>query len=285
MRLLGLLVVLALGGAATAHAADDTACNQAPGDRFFWVERAFCDLEMAGPERAQGVIIWNHGIRGTSESWKAPVPPTLRLLQRRGWDVVVIKRHHLAETMPGGPLYRTVRRTLEEAGLRKRAGYAKVALAGQSFGGYVALETIDTSPDLDAAIAFAPGVRAAGPQGALDAAIVERILQRARVGRLALVFPRHDAVFGNVPRGERAGRILATRDFPWWMVDESAPDVTGHGAATTSDFAIKYGSCLAEFLRSAPLPTGRFTCTSRVDDGRIVYELLAPRRSLAPVAR
>lgn len=237
--------LLLLAGSATASA-DELACNQTPGDRFYWIERAFCDLEMAGPQRAQGVIIWNHGIFGTTESWKAPAPPVLRLAQARGWDVIMLKRHHLAETMPGGPLDRTVKRTLEEVAARRQAGYKKVALAGQSFGGYVTMESIDVSSDIDAAIAFAPGVRSAAASGALDPAVIERILQRVRVGRLAVVFPKDDTLFGSIARGERARPILAKRDFAWLMVDEAADEIRGHGGAVTGRFALRYGPCLSE---------------------------------------
>jgi hypothetical protein len=38
--------------------------------------------------------------RLTNPSWGAPAPPAFRLLQARGWDVIMLKRHHLAETMP-----------------------------------------------------------------------------------------------------------------------------------------------------------------------------------------
>ena len=287
-RILSSLAVVWLAvstAAVAAHAAPgDLACNQDPGSRFYWLERAFCDLEMAGPERAQGLIIWNHGIQGTTESWKAPAPPVLRLVQARGWDVIMLKRHHLAETMPGGPLDRTVKRTLEEAAAQKKAGYKKIALAGQSFGGYVTMEAIDTSPDLDAAIAFAPGIRPHGGSGALDPAIVERILERARVGRLAVVFPKDDALFGNIARGERARPILAKRAFPWLMVDEEAGEITGHGGATTGRFALRYGRCLSAFLSAAAPAAGRFECQPTGDDWRVVRELLLPRDSRPPAS-
>jgi pimeloyl-ACP methyl ester carboxylesterase len=253
------------------------ACNQQPGNRFYWIERAFCDVELAGPERAQGVVIWNHGISGTLPQWQAPAAPALRVLQLRGWDVIMLKRHHLAETAPGGPLYRTVQRTLEEVVTQKKAGYRKVVLAGQSFGGYVTLEAIDSSPDLFAAIAFAPGVRPSGGSGALDPTEIERILGRANVGRLALVLPKDDAVFGNIARGVRTQPILARRDFPYLMVDETnAPEITGHGGGVTSRFALRYGHCLAEFLGAAALPVGRFACPPGGDDWRIVKDLVMP---------
>src|SRR5262245_36860396 len=124
--LLGLFISLAprMAGAQPG----DLACGQEPGNRFFWVERAFCDLPANGPERANGIIIWNHGISGTTQSWMAPAPPVFRLLQARGWDVVMLKRHHLAEVAPGNTLYRTVQRTLEEAASSRKLGYRKVVL-------------------------------------------------------------------------------------------------------------------------------------------------------------
>lgn len=228
---------------------------------------------MAGPDRANGIIIWNHGISGTNPSWRAPAPPAFRLLQARGWDVIMLKRHHLAETMPGGPLNRSVERTLQEAAAQRKFGYRKVVLAGQSFGGYVTLEAIDTSPDVFAAIALAPGVRPSSAAGRFDATTVEEILQHARVGRLALVFPKNDALFGNNARGERAQPILARREFPYLMIDETS-EITGHGGGASGRFALRYGLCLAEFLGAPTLPAGRFSCPTPGDDWQVVRELL-----------
>jgi pimeloyl-ACP methyl ester carboxylesterase len=280
---LALLAALLLPGRAghAQPAGAEQSCNQEPGNRFYWVERAFCDLEMAGPQRARGVIIWNHGISGTNPSWRAPAPPAFRLLQARGWDVIMIKRHHLAETMPGGPLARSVERTLQEAAAQRKLGYSRVVLAGQSFGGYVTLEAIDTVPDIFAAIALSPGVRSSGADGRLDPTIVEQIFQRARVGRLALVFPGSDALFGHIARGARAQPILAGRDFPYLMIDE-ASEITGHGGGVTGRFALRYGLCLAEFLASPELPAGRFTCETSRGDWGVVRELLMPAADKVP---
>jgi pimeloyl-ACP methyl ester carboxylesterase len=251
----------------------ELSCDEEPGNRFYWVERAFCDLEMSGPARAHGIVIWNHGISGTNPSWRAPAPPAFRLLQARGWDVIMIKRHHLAETMPGGPLTRSVERTLQEAAAQRKLGYRRVVLAGQSFGGYVTLEAIDTVPDIFAAIALSPGVRSSGADARLDPTIIEQILQRARVGRLAIVFPKDDALFGYIARGERAQPILARRGFPYLMIDETS-EITGHGGGLTGRFALRYGLCLAEFLAEAALPPGRFSCPAPGDDWGVVRELL-----------
>jgi pimeloyl-ACP methyl ester carboxylesterase len=281
---LALLAALLLPGrpGQAQPAGTELSCNQEPGNRFYWVERAFCDLEMSGPKRARGIIIWNHGISGTTPSWRAPAPPAFRLLQSRGWDVIMIKRHHLAETMAGGPLARSVERTLQEAAAQRKQGYGRVVLGGQSFGGYVTLEAIDTVPDIFAAIALSPGVRSSGADGRLDPTLVEQILQRARVGRLALVFPGSDALFGHIARGGRAQPILARREFPYLMIDE-ASEITGHGGGVTGRFALRYGLCLAEFLAAPALPAGRFTCETSRDDWGVVRELLMPAGDAEPV--
>jgi hypothetical protein len=269
-----LLLLLLLAPVTVFAAPDELACNQQPGNRFFWLERAFCDLPAYGPERASGVVIWNHGISGTTQSWMAPAPPALRLLQARGWDVVMLKRHHAAEASPN-TLYRTVQRTLEEARALKKAGYRKVALAGQSFGGYVTLEAVDSSADIDAAIALAPGVRSSSAAGQLDASITDRILQTAKVGRLALVFPRNDDLFGYQLRGASAQSILSRRTLPYLLLDETT-DITGHGGAVTGRFALRYGPCLVDFLAAANPPGTRFTCPPVGEEWPIVRELLVP---------
>jgi pimeloyl-ACP methyl ester carboxylesterase len=279
---LALAVVLALlPTAAGAASADELTCGQEPGNRFFWIERAFCDLPSNGPERANGIVIWNHGIYRTLESWRAPAPPAFRLLQARGWDVIMLKRHNLAEV--DNVLYRTVRRTLQEVAAARKQGYRKVVLAGQSFGGYVSLEAIDTSADIDAAVAFAPGSRASGATGRLDPGITDRILQRAKVGRLALVFPKDDDVFNHIVRGESAQAILSRRTLPYLLLDETS-GLSGHGGGVSGRFALRYGLCLADFLAAPSLPAGRFTCPPVADDWPAVRELLLPAPEQRPVS-
>jgi len=276
-----LAVVHGLGIAAAAEPVkDELACGQEPGNRFYWVERAFCDLSVNGPEKAQGVIIWNHGISGTTEQWRYPVPPAFRLLQTRGWDVIAIKRHNQGDAI-ANPLGRAVQRTLEEAKTQHKLGYRKIVAAGQSFGGYISLDTVDTSPDFFAVVAMAPGVRPGNASGRLDAAATDRILQRAKTQRIALVFPKHDAMFGNVVRGESANSILVQRGLPYLLLDETA-ELIGHGGATGGRFALRYGLCLAEFLTAPDAPSGRFTCPA-VDEWRVVRELLLRSNPPRPV--
>ncbi len=259
---------------------DEMACSQEPGSRFFWVERAFCDLDVHGPDKAQGLIIWNHGISQTLEEWRSPVPPAFRLLQARGWDVIAIKRHNLAERDTETSLYRTVQRTLEEAKKQRAAGYRKLVVAGQSFGGYAALETADRA-EFYAAVAMAPGVRAWGATGRLDPTITDRLLERANVARFGLVFPKDDALFGNLERGPSADKMLARRGLPYLLLDETS-DVKGHGGGTGGKFALRYGLCLVEFLSAPAIAAGRHACPAPKDDWTVAKELLLPKGQSPP---
>ena len=194
-------------------------------------------------------------------------------------DIYVVSAFELDERRERIPhrnaLYRTVQRTLEEAAALKKSGYRKVVLAGQSFGGYVTLEAVDTSSDIDAAIALAPGVRSSSAAGRLDASVTDRILQRARVGRVALVFPKDDALFNYLERGESAQAILSRRSLPYLLLDETS-GISGHGGGITGRFALRYGLCLADFLAAANPPAARFACPPVGDEWRVVRELLLP---------
>ncbi len=258
--------------AGSIMATDSMRCGQTAGSRFYWVERAFCDLPVHGPEKAQGIVIWNHGISGTNVQYAAPAALTLRLLQARGWDAVKLNRHNLGEGDTQRSLSRSVDRTLEEVKFQRKLGYRKVVVAGQSFGGWISLETAETSGDVFAVVAMAPGVRHGGA-GSLDVSITDRLLQWAKGERLAVIFPKDDVLFGKVTRGESALRALAGRKKPYLVLDETS-GLVGHGGGTGGNFALRYGMCLVEFLSAPSLPEGRFVCTPQADQWTVAKELL-----------
>lgn len=259
-RLAGAALALLLA-AGHARAADppDLRCEQEPGNRFFWTEWGFCDLTAHGPGRARGIVIWNHGISGTNEQYKAPPALVFRLLHARGWDVIKIARNNLGETSRDLSLSRATERTEAEIRAQLRRGYRRVVLAGQSFGAYIALETAAGARDVFAAVAMAPGVTVRGGVERIDPSITERLLQESKAARLALVLPPGDALFDNRVRGPGALRILARRGEPFLLVDETATAISGHGGGTGGRFALRYGPCLADFLSAESTP-GRFVC-------------------------
>lgn len=270
------------GSYAEAQARDDAAglvrdamrCGQLPLGRWFWVERAFCDMPWHA-SAAKGMVIWNHGIHGTVAQHAASVPPALRLLQAGGWDVIKIARNNLGETTGEQSLYRAVQRTREEIAVRRREGYSKVILAGQSFGGYITLDTAESSRDVYGVVAMAPGVRFGGT-GNLDMSVTERTLGALAVDRLALVFPRHDTLFGSLERGPGAAKVLARRDGSFLLLDETH-DIVDHGGGTTGKFAVRYGPCLVRYLTSPEVGKGPVRCAEDAAEQRGAAETLLPR--------
>ena len=238
-------------------AVDPLRCGQDPGSRLYWLEHGFCDIKVLGPEKARGIVIWNHGIMGTLAQHAAPPALALRLLRANGWDVIKINRHNLGE---GGDSYRRAeQRTEEEITAQRERGYRRVVLAGQSFGGRVTLE-VGASIELFAAVAFAPGMENTVGNTRTQAPTDQR-LRRVKAERLAVVFPGNDELFGNVERGRSAAPILAARGGPYLLLDETA-GLKGHGGGTGGNFALRYGRCLDDFLTAETVPAARFQCAA-----------------------
>lgn len=250
-------------------ATDPLRCGQEPGGRFYWLEHGYCDAKRHGPEAAQGLVIWNHGIAGTLAQHTAPPALALRLLQARGWDVIKINRHNLSENADS--YRRAEQRTLEEVRAQRARGYRKIAVGGQSFGGRVALEAGTASEDIFATVAMAPGMDTIMGTSR-DQAPTDNRLRLAKTERVAVVFPDNDELFGNPERGKTAGPVLARRGRPYLMLDESA-GLRGHGGGAGGNFAFRYGLCLVEFLSRPSVPQGRFECPA-ADGWAVARELL-----------
>lgn len=260
-------------GSELGAAEDPLRCGQEPGDRWSWLERGYCDLPRHGPGKAHGVILWNHGIAGTTVQHTAPPAAAMRMLQTRGWDVIAIKRHNLGESAQS--YRRGEERTLEEVRAQRALGYKKVVVAGQSFGGRVALEVARATEDIFAIVAMAPGMETT-VGNTRDQAPTDQRIAEAKVERMVVVYPAHDTLFGSVDRGRTSRPILARRAKPYLLFDESA-GLSGHGGGAGATFAMRYGLCLARFLSATEVPAGRFECNDASDVVTAVRELLPAR--------
>jgi pimeloyl-ACP methyl ester carboxylesterase len=103
-----------------------------------------------GTEKAIGAVIWIHGHSEVEDS-KSPTPPYVWNLHQAGWDTYRFDRMRDGDTLPA-----STRRLVEEVDKLKQEGYRKVALAGQSFGAFIALMAAGESSNIDAVIATAP---------------------------------------------------------------------------------------------------------------------------------
>jgi alpha-beta hydrolase superfamily lysophospholipase len=197
-----------------------------------------------GPARAEGVVVWSHGRSVEFEDSLAPTPAYIDVFVRAGWDAFRFDRMRADDTLP-----RSGAALAEIAEGLKREGYRRVALAGQSFGGFISLIAATRSDAIDAVIATAPaafGTAETAPGvWQLNATSLYEILAEVRGAPVALAFFSGD-VFDPGGRGPRARAILETRNVRHLVVDRPA-GLPSHWASGTDAFAARFGACLASF--------------------------------------
>jgi pimeloyl-ACP methyl ester carboxylesterase len=201
--------------------------------------------DLLGPERAMGVVVWNHGRSINVEDSESPTPPYLRTLRDSGWDVLRFNRPRDGDTLTA-----STRRLVEQVGQLKHKGYRRIVLAGQSFGAFVALMAADASEDVDAVVATAPAAFGSFDEfydsWRLNATRLYPLLERVKRARVML-FYFHGDDFDPGGRGERSRAILSTRQIGFSVVDQPA-FLVGHWASSTGLFLRRFGNCIRDFV-------------------------------------
>ncbi len=223
----------------------------APASAQTWIAPAFPGATPLGPHAAKGVVVWNHGRSVNSEDSEAPTPPYMALLRDNGWDAFRLNRMRAGDTLSksAAALARLVHKL-------KGEGYRRVALAGQSFGGFIALLAADASDQVDAVIATAPAAYGSFSDyydsWRSNATQLYPLLQRVRTARVMLFF-FHGDDFDPGGRGDRSQEILTLRHVAHVVIDQP-PELTTHWAATTPLFSRRFGGCILGFLDAPTVP-------------------------------
>jgi pimeloyl-ACP methyl ester carboxylesterase len=255
-----LLLVLAVAFTLLVHANPSTAMEP------YWIEPAFEPYPLKGPAAALGLVIWNHGVKGNLPEHQYPPPPLIQGLATRGWDVVKLNRNPLWENTWSNAGQRHVERLIEEVAAARVKGYGRIILAGQSYGGAIALTAAGAIDGLWGVIATAPSTGQAVIEHQITDRWSESIardtyneLRSLRRTRTVLVFPNADE-YVNIPRGSTARTIFAEKaELPFLLVDEAAP-IRGHVGAYSAEFN-PYASCVEHFVDPAIEPrAGEFRC-------------------------
>jgi dienelactone hydrolase len=240
--LCALLFVVVLAGPAAAQ---------------FRLESAFPDQKPLGPDKAKGVVVWNHGRSVSSEDSLSPTPYYVSTLQEAGWDALRLNRMRDGDTLQDSS--RALVRYVQQL---KERGYAKVVLAGQSFGAFLSLMAADASEQVDAVIATAPAAYGSFSEfydsWRRNATNLYPLLDGVRRARIMLFF-FHGDDFDPGGRGERAREILGARGLEHMVIDQPAA-LTGHWAASTGLFVRRYGDCIRNFIE-APALKGDEDCS------------------------
>jgi pimeloyl-ACP methyl ester carboxylesterase len=210
-----------------------------------WLASAYPDRPMLGPAKALGAVVWSHGRSVDSEDSKAPTPPYMALLRDNGWDTYRFNRMRDTDTLQRSSA------DLGKIGKKLKAqGYSQVALAAQSFGGFLSLMAADDTTAVDAVVAMAPA--AYGSFGDFygswreNATKLYPLLERIKSARVML-FYFHGDDFDPGGRGVRSREILSARHLEYAVIDQP-PRLTSHWAATTPQFVQAYGNCILGFL-------------------------------------
>src|ERR1700726_3049545 len=270
MRLRHALLSLVAAVAALPLLAASPACAQ------LWLDAAVPGSARLGPTRALGAVIWSHGRSVDSEDSTAPTPPYIVILRDGGWDAFRFNRLRDSDT-----LNNSAHGLVEEVHRLKQQGYRQVALAGQSFGAFLALMAADATDEVDAVIVTAPAAYGSFSDfygswrsNATRLYPLFEQVHRARV----MAFYFHGDDFDPGGRGERTSAILAAHNLPHLVVDQPAR-LTPHWAAATPAFAKLYAGCILGFLAAAKIGEDAQCVDTGFSPG---VETAAPA---APVAR
>ncbi|HEY1721079.1 MAG TPA: alpha/beta fold hydrolase [Magnetospirillaceae bacterium] len=229
----------------------------------YLIEPAYKDFPLQGPEKAKGLVIWNHGLFGTMTQYKYPPPLVIQGLAARGWDVVKLDRNPTYENGWTNAGQKHIARLVEEVEAAQKKGYARIILGGQSYGGAIVLEAARRIP-VYAVIAMAPNSGQDVVNGAISASWSDAIASETydevrdlKTERAIFVLPTDDEFMRYVDRAPKVRELMAAKPMPFMLIDTQ---VHGHGGGYSRDF-IPYAGCAMWFLDPAAKPkSGEFHC-------------------------
>jgi dienelactone hydrolase len=216
-----------------------------------WLAPAYPVPTPLGPQKAKGAVIWLHGRSVDSEDSTAPTPAYMAVLRDGGWDAFRFNRMRVDDTLEKSSL--ALAKVVEQL---KTKGYRKVALAGQSFGGFLALLAADASNQIDAVIVTAPAAYGSFQDfygsWRSNATKLYPLLEQVQSARV-MAFFFHGDDFDPGGRGDRVKEILTERHIAHIVVDQP-PQLTTHWAATTPLFTQRFAGCIEGFIDATTVP-------------------------------
>ena len=227
----------------------------------YWQVAAYKDRPVVGPEDAEGVLLWSHGVAGRNVQWRHPPPRFVKRFAGAAWDVIKVNRNNLHENAwnVSGPKH--VADLQERARKARQDGYERVILGGESYGAAISIEAAAMPGIADGVIAIAPGHgsdacgKGSGHARRADRlpGLLNRALERNKAPRTVLMVADGDECVGfNRPHASYRKTLNAGRSS-YVFLDDTMP-VRGHGAGNTRQFNAWYGRCILNFLDDLDAP-------------------------------
>lgn len=195
-----------------------------------------------GADLADGIVIYGHG-RSSSVDTAATtkIPRYLRPLYLANWDMKLLRRPVTGDNRNDATNY------LLAAIKQVRAqGYRRIVLAGQSAGGWAAIDAARTE-QVHAIIATSPAAHGTNHTSIrIGTVAFGDILEDIQETKVAMFFFKRDP-FQTTDRGEIAKRILAERKIPHLIIDQPR-GLSGHGSYRRKYFISRYGDQIRDFV-------------------------------------
>lgn len=209
------------------------------------LEPAFGEASLAGPAKARGALIYNHA-KDDPRRVDMALPPYLEVLRAAGWDIWrLVRPDFRSDLVPA-----STEALLAAAFELKARGYGRLAAAGQSYGGWIALNAAARAPGLfETVVATAPaafgkvGISPKWRRNAELAAVAGSIAPPTRV----MVFLFEGDAYDPGARAAPLRLALRKAGVGHRVVDRPRGH-RGHGAARSPAFAREFGRCIARFL-------------------------------------
>lgn len=213
-----------------------------------------------GPQKAKGLVIWNHG-RSGSRAASEVAPPVARLFGQRGWDVYGLYRAFGVDSRSA--TYQLIQTALEKA---RTMGYQKIILMGQSAGGYGSVEAVRYGSDVVGIVALAPAAYGSysGDGASKDWRSNDFMMRdlwekfQGKPVRVAVAYFNGDVYYEDqVPntRGPWVSALLAKYGAPNMVISQPAvPKLYGHSAGQSSAFAHRFGYCIYVLMETGTAP-------------------------------
>lgn len=203
---------------------------------------------------AAGAIVFGHGRGANNADYRGAQPQVwVRHFNLAGYDVFRFDRH------PNGDEAEVAAGWLRDGLARLRAqGYRRIVVAGQSRGGWNALQMLDTPGLADVVIAVAAAAHGQGGSMNLNAQVdqLRTLVGRANApaARVAFVqFALDPFVADADGRAALMRDRLAPRVGALLLIDRPE-GFSGHGAGQQWQFADRFGACLVAFATAADPP-------------------------------
>ncbi len=202
-----------------------------------------------GPGAARGVLVFAHGrAPGGGDSRGQQPQSWTRHFNNAGYDVWRFDRH------PGSDDATRAAGWLREHLAALRAmGYRRIAVAGQSRGGWNSLMMLDTPGLADAVIAIAPASHGqlGSPEHMRALDDWRAILATARPSQARVVFAnfRNDPFDPDPDRRAALAETLRGRVGALLVIDRPE-GIEGHGGGVSTPFNERFGACLLAFAEA-----------------------------------